>query len=169
MTDFAETDRLCELDLSALESVAATPEVEQERKVAVFDLLEANRFRVSPREGRDPPPGPYRLRLAQEDRRLVFDIATEAGAPVMTFQLSLTPLKRLMADYFAVCDSYYDAIKRLSASQIEAIDMGRRGLHNEASELLRERLEGKVETDSDTSRRLFTLICALQDRDAAGG
>lgn len=165
---FAETDRLCDLDVATPEDAAPTAEIEQERRVAIFDLLEANKFRLEPRDDRPAPPGPYRLRLAQEDRRLVFDVASEAGEPLVAFQLSLSPFRRLMREYFAVCDSYYDAIKRLSASQIEAIDMGRRGLHNEASELLRERLSGKVATDDDTARRLFTLICALQNRDLVG-
>lgn len=169
MTEFADTDRIGSFDLAALDAVPASPEVAQERKVAVFDLLEENRMKIPAHDARTPPAGPYRLRLAKEERKLVFDIATEAGEPVAMFQLSLTPFKRLMAEYFAVCDSYYDAVKHLAASQIEAIDMGRRGLHDDASALLRERLSGKIETDKDTARRLFTLICALEDRAAFGG
>ena len=169
MSDFAPTDKLGSLDIDALGGAAPSPEIEQERKVAAFDLLEDNSFRLTQRDDRAPPPGPYHLRLAEADRKLVFEISTEADGLVTSFHLSMTPFKRLMSEYFAVCDSYYDAIKTLPASQIEAIDMGRRGLHNEASELLRERLEGKVETDKDTARRLFTLICALRDRSLEAG
>ncbi|MBX2856674.1 MAG: UPF0262 family protein [Rhodobacteraceae bacterium] len=169
MSSFAPTDRLGALDIEALSGAAPSPEVAQERKVAVFDLLEDNSFRLVPRDDRPAPPGPYHLKLAEADRKLVFEISTEADGLVTSFHLSMTPFRRLMSEYFAVCDSYYDAIKTLPASQIEAIDMGRRGLHNDASELLQERLDGKVETDKDTARRLFTLICALRDRSLEGG
>lgn len=162
MTDAtpAPTDRLVEVTLDETGLAVATPEIEQERRVAIFDLLEENVFALPAREGRAVPPGPYRLSLAIRDRRLVFDLAGETG-PAGAFHLSLTPFTQVVKDYFQICESYFDAVKRLPASQIEAIDMGRRGIHNEGSRILMERLEGKVETDMATARRLFTLICVL--------
>jgi uncharacterized protein (UPF0262 family) len=135
-----------------------TPEIEQERKVAIFDLLEDNSF-VLPRE--DAPKGPYHLKLSIQDRRLVFDTQTEDAQKAAEFHLSLGPFKQVVKDYFQICESYFDAVKKLPPSQIEAIDMGRRGIHNEGARVLQERLEGKAEIDIDTSRRLFTLICVL--------
>lgn len=131
-------------------------DVEHERRIAIFDLLEQNHFEPAGAEG-----GPYRLRLAVQENRLVFEVSPAEGNPVATHVLSLTPLKRVIRDYFVVCESYYQAIRAATPSQIEAIDMGRRGLHDEGSQLLRERLNGKVTVDHDTARRLFTLICAL--------
>ena len=153
--------RLIEVTLDETGLAPPTPEVEQERRVAIFDLLEENRFALPPREGREVPPGPYRLTLAIRERRLVFELATEAGAPAGAFHLSLTPFNQVVKDYFQICESYFDAVKRLPPAQIEAIDMGRRGIHDEGSRILLERLEGKVETDIATARRLFTLICVL--------
>ncbi|MDJ0627560.1 MAG: UPF0262 family protein [Rhodobacter sp.] len=138
-----------------------TPEIEQERKVAIFDLLEDNSFTVPPRDGRTQPVPPYNLNLAIRDRRLVFDVTTESGDPVVEFHLSLGPFRQAVKDYYQICDSYFDAVKRLPPSQIEAVDMARRGIHNEGARILRERLEGKAEIDIDTARRLFTLICVL--------
>ncbi len=135
-----------------------TPEIEQERKVAIFDLLEDNSFEI-PRD--DVPDGPYRLGLAIRERRLVFDVQTEAKDPAAEFHLSLGPFRQVVKDYFQICESYFDAVKKLPPSQIEAIDMGRRGIHNEGARVLQERLEGKAEIDIDTARRLFTLICVL--------
>ncbi len=135
-----------------------TPEIEQERKVAIFDLLEDNSFAI-PRDG--VPEGPYRLGLAIRERRLVFDVQTEAEDPAAEFHLSLGPFRQVVKDYFQICESYFDAVKTLPPSQIEAIDMGRRGIHNEGARILQERLEGKAEVDIDTARRLFTLICVL--------
>ncbi len=135
-----------------------TPEIEQERKVAIFDLLEDNSFSV-PRE--DVPDGPYRLALAIRERRLVFDVQTEAADPAAEFHLSLGPFRQVVKDYFQICESYFDAVKKLPPSQIEAIDMARRGIHKEGARVLQERPEGKAEVDIDTSRRLFTLICVL--------
>lgn len=155
------TDRLCAIRLDDAGLPAPTPEIEQERRVAIFDLLEENVFRLPSRGEAAPPPGPYRLDLAVRDGRLVFEVATEDGAPAQAFHLSLSPFRQVIKDYFAICASYFDAVKRLPPSQIEAIDMGRRGIHNEGSSLLMERLDGKVETDMDTARRLFTLICVL--------
>jgi uncharacterized protein (UPF0262 family) len=137
----------------------ASPEVEQEREVAVADLLEANSFQPAGGEG-----GPYRLRVAREDNRLILEVSGPGYA--RAHGLSLTPFRGIIKDYFLVCDSYFDAVRN-SPQQIEALDMGRRGLHNEGSELLRERLAGKIELDLDTARRLFTLICALHRRTPA--
>ena len=138
-----------------------TPEIEQERKVAIFDLLEDNSFILPDNDGRAVPDGPYRLMLAIRDRRLVFDIQTEDGQPAAEFHLSLGPFRQVVKDYFQICESYFDAVKKLPPSQIEAIDMARRGIHNEGARVVQERLEGKADLDIDTARRLFTLICVL--------
>lgn len=138
-----------------------TPEIEQERKVAIFDLLEDNSFAIPARGNGPPPEGPFRLSLSIREGRLVFDAATEAGEKVAEFHLSLGPFRQVVKDYFQICESYFDAVKRLPPSQIEAIDMARRGIHNEGARVLQERLEGKAELDIDTARRLFTLICVL--------
>ena len=130
--------------------------IEQEREVAIFDILESNKFELA---GRDD--GPYVLNLAIVEDRLVFAVSQEAGDEEFTIVLSLTPLRRIMKDYFIVCEGYYQAIRAAPPSRIQAIDMGRRGLHNEGSQVLSERLKGKINVDSDTARRLFTLICAL--------
>ena len=132
------------------------PDIEHERAIAIYDLIEQNLFAPEGATG-----GPFTLHLAITGNRLMFDIRREDGTPVVAHLLSLTPFRRIVKDYFMICDSYYAAIRKLSPSQIEALDMGRRGLHNEGSELLRERLDGKIELDLDTARRLFTLICAL--------
>lgn len=138
-----------------------TPEIEQERKVAIFDLLEDNSFALPPREGKPYAEGPYRLGIAIREGRLVFDIATEGLDKVAEFHLSLGPFRQVVKDYFQICESYFEAVKRLPPSQIEAIDMARRGIHNEGARVLQERLEGKADVDTATSRRLFTLICVL--------
>lgn len=148
-----------EIDDSGLP--APTPEIEQERRVAVFDLLEDNRFSVPERDGQVAPMGPFRLMLAIRDRLLVFDIRSEADAPEAEFRLSLGPFRQVVKDYFQICESYFDAVKRLPPAKIEAIDMARRGIHNEGARILQERLEGKADLDVDTARRLFTLICVL--------
>jgi uncharacterized protein (UPF0262 family) len=139
--------------------VRRSPEIEHERAVAIYDLIEENCFAPVGDEC-----GPYSLFLAIEENRLVFDIRREDEAPVGKVMLALGPFRRVVKDYFTVCESYYAAIRNASPSQIEAIDMGRRGLHNEGADLLRERLVGKIETDSNTARRLFTLICVLHLR-----
>jgi uncharacterized protein (UPF0262 family) len=159
------TDRLVAVTLDETGLAPATPEVEQERQVAIFDLLEENRFALPPRDGREAPGGPYRLHLSIRERRLVFDVAREDGEAVAAFHLSLTPFQQVVKDYFQICSAYFDAVKRLPPAQIEAIDMGRRGIHNEGSRVLLERLDGKVETDMATARRLFTLICVLHYKD----
>ncbi|MDX2482701.1 MAG: UPF0262 family protein [Pseudodonghicola sp.] len=138
-----------------------TPEIEQERKVAMFDLLEQNSFTLPDRDGRAVPDGPYRLMLSIRNKRLVFDIDTEDGQKAAEFHLSLGPFRQVVKDYFQICESYYNAVKTLPPSQIETIDMARRGIHNEGSRVLKERLEGKAGVDEDTARRLFTLICVL--------
>ncbi len=141
--------------------VRPTPEIEQERKVAIFDLLEDNSFSLPKRDGRVVPGGPYRLNLSIKDKRLVFDVETEAQQPAGQFFLSLGPFRQVVKDYFQICESYFDAVKTMPPSKIEAIDMARRGIHNEGARVLQERLAGKAEIDTDTSRRLFTLICVL--------
>lgn len=145
------------LDISLDEESVArrTPEVEHERAVALFDLLEENDFALV------GAPGPYRLRIGIFENRLVFDVRDRNDTKLRDIVLSLTPFRKVVKDYFLICESYYAAIKKLGPLQIEALDMGRRGLHNEGSELLRERLDAKIELDLDTARRLFTLICAL--------
>lgn len=148
--------RLVAVTLDEASIARSTPDVEHERATAIYDLLDDNNFEPLGHDG-----GPYSLFLSMADNRLVFDIRLSSGEPVMTHILSLTPFRRVVKDYFMVCDSYYAAIRTATPSQIEAIDMGRRGLHNEGSELLLERLKEKVAFDFDTARRLFTLICAL--------
>lgn len=153
--------RLSRIDLDAATLTAATAEIEHERRVAIFDLIEKNSFEPV---GADD--GPYALTLSMQDNRLVFDIrgADAADDFSRTYALSLTPLKSVLRDYLLICDSYYEALRGSSPSQIEAVDMGRRGLHNEGAELLTSRLEGKVVVDHETARRLFTLVCALYRR-----
>jgi len=138
-----------------------TPEIEQERKVAMFDLIEENSFALPDREGRDVPNGPYRVALSIREKRLVFDIRTEGDEAAAEFHLSLSPFRQVVKDYWAICESYFDAVKNMPPSQIETIDMARRGIHNEGARILEERLEGKASVDNDTARRLFTLICVL--------
>jgi len=152
--------RLCAITLDDA-GLPSTPEIEQERKLAIFDLLEQNLFTLPARADRTLPPGPYRLGLSIRERRLVFALATETGNPVVAFHLSLGPFRQVVKDYFQICDSYFDAVKSLPPSQIETIDMARRGIHNEGARVLAERLEGKAAVDTDTARRLFTLICVL--------
>ncbi|MBI1218965.1 MAG: UPF0262 family protein [Rhodobacteraceae bacterium] len=155
------TDRICHIAIDDTGLVPPTPQIEQERKVAIFDLLEDNSFALPPREDRAIPAGPYRLDLAIREGRLVFEIATEAKERVGAFHLSLGPFRQVVKDYFQICESYFEAVKRLPPSQIEAIDMARRGIHNEGARVLQERLDGKAVVDIDTARRLFTLICVL--------
>lgn len=138
-----------------------TPEIEQERRVAMFDLLEDNTFVLPAREDRAALQGPYHLGLSIRDKRLVFDVNTEGAEKAAEFHLSLGPFRQVVKDYFQICESYFEAVKKLPPSQIETIDMARRGIHNEGSRVLQERLEGKAEIDEDTARRLFTLICVL--------
>jgi uncharacterized protein (UPF0262 family) len=135
----------------------SNPDVEHERKIAIYDLLEQNIFAPDGHEDE----GPFTLHLSINGTRLVFDIRREDGTPVIAHLFSLTPLRRIVKDYYLICDSYYQAIRTATPDKIEAIDMGRRGIHNEGSRILMERLKGKVKLDIDTARRLFTLICVL--------
>lgn len=157
--DAANRNRLIDITLDDESIGRATPDVEHERAVAIFDLIEENSFAPVGDEG-----GPYKLVLSVVESRLVFDISREDGERVVVHMLSLTPFKKVIKDYFLICESYYDAIRTSSPAQIEAIDMGRRGLHNEGSQTLGDRLRGKIDVDFDTARRLFTLICVLHWR-----
>lgn len=154
MTD--KRARLVAVTLDEASIERGSPDVEHERAVAVYDLLEENHF-----EPIGAPDGPYRLVLAIQENRLVFTIRAEDGTHIVSHMLSLTPLRKVVKDYFLICDSYFNAIRRAAPAQIEAIDMGRRGVHDEGSRILAERLSGKIRLDHDTARRLFTLICAL--------
>lgn len=156
------TARICHIEIDDQGLPAPTAEIEQERRVAIFDLLEDNSFALPAREGRDVPPGPFRLLLRTLDGRLVFDVTDEGGNKVAEFHLSFGPFRQVVKDYFQICESYFEAVKRLPPAQIEAIDMARRGIHNEGARVLQERLEGKAAIDIDTARRLFTLICVLR-------
>ncbi len=151
--------RLTDVELD--ESIGrSTPDIEHERAVAIFDLIEENSFAPVG----DATGGPYRLKLSLVESRLVFAIAREDGSAVVTHILSLTPFRRIVRDYHMICESYYEAIRSATPSHIEAIDMGRRGLHNDGSQTLMDRLAGKIEVDFDTARRLFTLVCVLHWR-----
>lgn len=153
------TRRLIDVELD--ETIQrSTPDVEHEREVAIFDLIEENSFAP---EG-DPGEGPYRLKLSVAEGRLVLAVRRETGEAVATHILALGSLRRIVKDYYLVCESYYEAIRLGSLARIEAIDMGRRGLHDEGSTLLTKRLEGKVALDFATARRLFTLVCVLHWR-----
>lgn len=155
----AGEQRIVKIDLDEKSVVRRNADIEHERAVAIFDLLEENFFApVAPR------PGPFHLRIGLEENRLILDLRRTDEAPLDRMALPLQPFRGIIRDYFLICESYYKAIRTASPSRIEAIDMGRRGLHNEGSELLRERLAEKVEMDLDTARRLFTLICVLHIR-----
>ena len=148
--------RLTAITLDERTVVHRTRQIEQEREIAIYDLLEANSFRLIGSDG-----GPYRLVLGLEESRLVFDVHLEDDSAHGKVMLSLTPFRSVIKDYFLICDSYFKAIRNAPPSQIEALDMARRGSHNEGSTLLKDRLKGKIEVDFDTARRLFTLICVL--------
>ncbi|CAN7340340.1 uncharacterized protein (UPF0262 family) [Bosea sp. BE125] len=152
----SETKCLIGVTLDEASLGRGSPDQEHERAVAIYDLIERNRFALPSHDG-----GPYLAHLALVERRLVFDIRQADGVPVVAHHLSLTPLRRIIKDYALVCESYYAAIRTATPSQIESIDMGRRGLHDEAAHILVDRLASKVEIDFDTARRLFTLIYAL--------
>jgi uncharacterized protein (UPF0262 family) len=152
-------NRLTAIEFDASIGPGPSPEAEHERRVAIYDLIEGNSFTLTAH-----PVGPYRLRLSTADGRLIFDVMNNAEERLTLIGLSMSPFRRIVKDYYMVCESYYQAIRTATPSQIETIDMARRGLHNEGSELLRERLNGKVEIDFDTARRLFTLVCVLHWR-----
>ena len=149
---------LIEIKLEGGDPNKATPEIIQEREVAIFDLLEKNAFAIPKKINFV---GPYRLNLRIFERRLVFEVFNSDRERIVEFQLSLVPFQQVVKDYFKICKSYLEAVNRLSPSKIETIDMARRGIHGEGARALQERLEGKVELDNDTARRLFTLICVL--------
>ena len=152
-------NRLSAVELDATIGPGPSPEAEHERRVAIYDLIAENSFTLLA-----SPQGPYRLRLSTADGRLIFDIMDNAEARLSLIGLSMSPFRRIVRDYFMICESYYKAIRSATPSQIETIDMARRGLHNEGSELLRQRLDGKVDIDFDTARRLFTLVSVLHWR-----
>lgn len=149
-------NRLIAIDLATSIAPTLSADAEHERRVAIYDLLEDNRFTMI---GHDA--GPYRLELSTADGRLIFDIFSQREERVGMIGLSMSPFRRIVKDYFLICESYFNAIRNAAPSQIETIDMARRALHNEGSEVLQERLNGKIETDFDTARRLFTLLCVL--------
>jgi uncharacterized protein (UPF0262 family) len=148
--------RLVEITLDEESIGRSGPDIEHERAVAIYDLIEDNSFAPVEYDG-----GPYALRLSMAENRLMFEIRLQDGTPVVAHLLSLTPFRRIVKDYFMICDSYYQAIRTATPDRIEAIDMGRRGLHDEGSHILMERLKDKVTVDFGTARRLFTLICVL--------
>lgn len=151
--------KIAKIELVEKHQVRRAAEVEHERAVAMYDLMEENYFAP-----KGDYVGPYALYLRLEDTRLIFDVRKEDESKLLEVPLALKTFQRIVKDYFLICESYFAAIKKSTPSQIEAIDMGRRGLHNEGSELLRERLTGKVDMDLQTARRLFTLICVLHIR-----
>ena len=155
-TPAAMKQRLVGVTLDEASIGRSNPDVEHERAIAIYDLLEQNHFKPVEHDG-----GPYMLNLSINDNRLVFDIRLEDGTPVVAHLFSLSPLRRIVKGYYMICDSYYQAIRTATPDKIEAIDMGRRGIHNEGSRILMERLKDKVALDMDTARRLFTLICVL--------
>jgi len=150
------TGRLAAVTLDEASLGSSSDDVEHERRVAIYDLIEDNKFCPVGHDG-----GPYTLQLGISGNRLVFDIRLADGAPLITHMLSLAPFRRIVKDYFVVCDSYYAAIRTATPDRIEALDMARRALHDEGSRLVMERLKRKVDIDSDTARRLFTLIAVL--------
>jgi uncharacterized protein (UPF0262 family) len=150
--------RIIDIELDERTIIRRNEDVEQEKKIAIFDLLEGNHFDPAGLEG------PFRILLRVEDNRLAIDIKDDADAPLDTIRLGLARFRRLIRDYFAICDSYYKALRADTPHRLEAVDMARRAVHNEAAELLRECLEGKIDLDFDTARRLFTLICVLHIR-----
>lgn len=155
----SETQCIANIYLDERSVVRLSPQVDHERKVAIFDLLEENSFNPV-----GLPDGPYNLILSIEDNRLVFDVRTITDRKLDNFSLPVGAFRRIVKDYFMICDSYFEAIKRATPSQIEAIDMGRRGLHNEGAAILKDRLADKVVIDETTARRLFTLVCVLHIR-----
>ena len=152
--------RIIDIELDQHTIIWRNADVEQERRIAIFDILEGNHFQPQ-RQHADGYAGPYRIKLRVEEGRLALDIFREDGSHLETLILGLGRFRRPIKDYFAICDSYYQAIRQATAQQIETVDMARRAIHNEAAELLKERLDGKIEVDFDTARRLFTLICVL--------
>jgi uncharacterized protein (UPF0262 family) len=155
----AERNRLIDITLDERSLAPASPNIEHERRIALFDMKESNSFAV---KGSDS--GPYSLSLALIEGRLVFDVADQGGVQVCQHHVAISSVRKLIKDYAMICESYHAAIRTAAPSQIEAIDMGRRGLHNEAAEVLQEALAERIEIDLETARRLFTLVCALNAR-----
>jgi len=152
--------RIIDIELDERTILWRSADIEQERRIAIFDLIEGNHF--APQKAHpDGYAGPYRLALAVEEGRLAMQVKRDDGTPLETHILGMGRFRRPIRDYFAICDSYFQAIRQSTPQQIETVDMARRAIHNEAAELLKERLEGKIEVDFDTARRLFTLICVL--------
>ncbi len=152
--------RIIDIELDERTILWRSADIEQERRIAIFDLIEGNHF-APQKQHPDGYAGPYRLALSVEEGRLILQIKREDGSPLEAHILGMGRFRRPIRDYFAICDSYYQAIRQSTPQQIETIDMARRGIHNEAAELLKDRLAGKIELDFDTARRLFTLICVL--------
>ncbi|MGB0661257.1 MAG: UPF0262 family protein [Mangrovicoccus sp.] len=150
------TNRLSHIDIDLSGALPLSAELEQEQKVAIFDLLEENSFGLP-----GAPEGPYRLTLGRSEGRLSFDLTTEAGAAAAEFKLSLGQVRQVVKDYDQICTSYYEAVKTAAAGEIETLDEARRAIHAEGARMLQERLEGKAEVDGETARRLFTLVCSL--------
>ncbi len=161
--NFQSTQRICQIELDDKSIIRRNDDIEHERRIAIFDLLETNRFAPKGDIGGSYP-GPFNIKLRIEDNRLAIDLKTKEKKDLETLILPLTPLRKIIKEYFIICDNYYDAVKSSSPKTIEAIDLGRRALHNEGSEIMRERLADKVDIDFETARRLFTLICVLQIR-----
>lgn len=157
--DNAARMRIVRIDLDERSLARATADIEHERKIAVYDLLEENSF-----EPLGAGAGPFELALSIIERRLVFDIKREGGEPLGQIHLSMTPFRKIIKDYFMLCESYYDAIRNAAPAQIETVDMARRAMHNEGSDILRDRLQDKIRLDENTARRLFTLICSFHLR-----
>ena len=147
--------KIIDIELDERSILRRNPDIEHERRVAIFDLLEGNSFDVAGQEG------PFRVKLRVEENRLAIDLHDEADEPLSTIRMGLARFRRPIRDYFTICDSYFKAVRSEHPRGLEAIDMARRGLHDEAAELLKDNLKGKVEMDFDTARRLFTLICVL--------
>jgi len=157
--------RISHIELDDHNLPPPTPEIEQERRVAMFDLMEENSFDLPQRDDAPATSGPYRMALAIREGRLAFDVRGEDSSPAADFTLPLSPFKQVVKDYFAICDSYFDAVKTMPPGQIEMIDEARRAIHGIGARILEERLIGKALVDDDTARRLFTLICVLHHGD----
>lgn len=155
--------RIAHIELDDSNLPPPTPEIEHERRVAMFDLLEENSFALPACEDPAVRDGPYAVRLSVRERRLVFDVSTQDGRPAAVLHLSLSPFRQAVKDYFQICKSYFDAVRTLPPGQIETIDSARRAIHDEGARILQERLDGKATIDDATARRLFTLVCVLHD------
>ena len=161
MNQIEDLNYIFDIELVQSSVLRKLPEVEHEREVAIFDLLEKNKFKLT---GQHATIGPYKLRLSFKDGNIIFLVSNKKNEFIKNIVLSIKPFRSLIKDYFLVCESYYDAIKTMSPKQIEAIDMGRRSLHNEGAEILKERMLNHIEIDDSTARRFFTLLCVLQIR-----